>query len=335
MSLRLTIGQCLFSRLFWRSPLHATSAASKPLGNATRPSRKERAAGFLALTKPRIIELLLITTVPTMIVAAGGWPGATFWSGLWLILATVIGGALAAGSANTYNMWYDRDIDAVMSRTKKRPLVTGLISPTEALVFASALAVVSVLWLGFTVNWLAAWLALGANAMYSIGYTIFLKRNTKQNIVWGGSAGSMPVLIGWAAVTGSLSWAPVLLFGIIFFWTPPHYWPLSMKFKKDYADAGVPMLPVSEPAPLVAGHMILYTAAMIICSLVLIPVAGLGWFYSAVAVASGAWFGWICLQLWKRAKSDKKLAAMKVFHGSITYLSVLFIAMAIDPFLPF
>ena len=235
--------------------MHASHAATNRTANPNPPGWKERAGGFLALTKPRIIELLLITTVPTMIVAAQGWPGESFLHGLWLVFATVIGGALAAGSANTYNMWYDRDIDAVMSRTKKRPLVTGLITPAEALVFASILAVLSVLWLGLTVNWLAAWLALGANAMYSIGYTVFLKRHTKQNIVWGGSAGSMPVLIGWAAVTGSISWAPILLFLIIFFWTPPHYWPLSMKFKKDYADAGVPMLPVSEPAPLVAWQM--------------------------------------------------------------------------------
>lgn len=291
--------------------------------------------GFVTLTKPRIVELLLITTVPTMIVAAGGWPGQTFLGGLWLIVATVIGGGLAAGSANTYNMWYDRDIDAVMNRTKKRPLVTGLITPAESLIFASVLAVVSVLWLGLAVNWLAAALAFAANVMYSIGYTILLKRHTKQNIVWGGSAGAMPVLIGWAAVTGSLSWAPVLLFLIIFFWTPPHYWPLSMRFKSDYANASVPMLPVSEPAPLVASHMIAYAAAMVASSLVLIPVAGLGWLYSAVAVVTGAWFTYLCVQLWRRAKSNEKLAAMKVFHGSITYLSVLFIAMAIDPFLPF
>lgn len=315
--------------------MNAPSAQSVPLRNTPNASLKERAAGFLALTKPRIIELLLVTTVPTMIVAAGGWPGETFLSGLWLVTATVIGGALAAGSANTYNMWYDRDIDAVMSRTKKRPLVTGLITPTESLVFASALAVISVLWLGLTVNWIAAWLALAANAMYSIGYTIFLKRHTKQNIVWGGSAGSMPVLIGWAAVTGTLTWAPIVLFLIIFFWTPPHYWPLSLKFKKDYADAGVPMLPVSEPAPMVAWQMILYTLAMVASSLVLIPLADLGWLYSITAVASGAWFTYLSVQLWRRAKEEQKLAAMKVFHASITYLSVLFLAMAIDPFLPF
>src|SRR5699024_10330211 len=198
------------------------SVSTAPLTGSHRPqplTLRERLGGFIALTKPRIIELLLVTTVPTMILAARGWPGSGFLDGLLLVLATVIGGTLAAGSANTFNMWYDRDIDAVMSRTKKRPLVTGVVTPAGALVFAFALAAASVLWLGLLVNWLAAWLALAANAMYSVGYTILLKRHTRQNIVWGGAAGCMPVLIGWAAVTESLDWAPVLLFGIIFFWT--------------------------------------------------------------------------------------------------------------------
>ncbi len=297
---------------------------------------RERIGGFVALTKPRIIELLLVTTVPTMILAAGGWPGDGFLDGLALVAATVVGGILASGSATTFNMWYDRDIDAIMSRTRKRPLVTGVVSPTAALVFSLTLALASVLWLGLLVNWLSAWLALAANAMYSIGYTILLKRHTTQNIVWGGAAGCMPVLIGWAAVTDSIGWAPVLLFGIIFFWTPPHYWPLSMRFKKDYADAGVPMLPVSAPAPLVAWQMVAYAAAMIACSLALIPVAGLGWLYGVVAVAAGAWFGHLCIQLWRRARAEvRKLHAMRVFHGSIAYLTVLFLAILVDPFLPF
>src|SRR5690606_38692106 len=212
------------------------------------------------LTKPRIIELLLITTVPTMMVAADGWPG------LWLVLATVVGGALAAGSANAYNMWWDRDIDAVMKRTRKRPLVTGAVSPVEAVVFASVLCVASVLWLGLLVNWVAALLALAANVMYSVGYTMLLKRHTSQNIVCGGAAGGMPVLIGWAAVTGTVGWAPVLLFGVIFFWTPPHYWPLSMKFKEDYAAAKVPMLPVVAENTTVAKQIIAYAIAMIACT---------------------------------------------------------------------
>ena len=291
---------------------------------------RRRAGAFIALTKPRIIELLLITTVPTMILAADGWPGA------WLMIATVIGGTLAAGSANTYNMWWDRDIDALMNRTRKRPLVTGDVTPVQALVFASLLAVASVLWLGLLVNWFAAWLALAANVMYSVGYTMLLKRHTSQNIVWGGAAGCMPVLIGWAAVTGRLDWAPVLLFGVIFFWTPPHYWPLSMKFKKDYANAGVPMLPVVAENTTVAKQIIVYAAAMVACTLALVPIGGLGWFYAAVAVVAGAWFVTLCILLYRRAASGvRKIEAMRVFHGSITYLTILFVAVAIDPFLPF
>ena len=302
-----------------------------PVPGPERPRTLRRRVGaFVALTKPRIIELLLITTVPTMILAAGGWPGT------WLMIATVIGGTLAAGSANAFNMWWDRDIDAVMNRTKNRPLVTGEVSPVQAVVFASLLAVASVLWLGLVVNWFAAWLALAANVMYSIGYTMLLKRHTSQNIVWGGAAGCMPVLIGWAAVTGRLDWAPVLLFGVIFFWTPPHYWPLSMKFKKDYAAAGVPMLPVVATNTTVAKQIIVYAAAMVACTLGLVPVAGLGWFYAAVAVISGAWFLAICIRLYRRAASGvRKIEAMSVFHGSITYLTVVFVAVAIDPFLPF
>jgi len=291
---------------------------------------RRKVGAFVALTKPRIIELLLITTVPTMMVAADGWPG------LWLVLATVVGGALAAGSANAYNMWWDRDIDAVMKRTRKRPLVTGDVTPVQAVVFASVLAVASVLWLGLLVNWVAAWLALAANVMYSVGYTMLLKRHTSQNIVWGGAAGCMPVLIGWAAVTGGLDWTPVLLFGMIFFWTPPHYWPLSMKFKDDYAAAGVPMLPVVADNTTVARQIVLYAAAMVACSLALVPVGGLGWFYAAVAVAAGAWFMVVSIRLQRRAASGvRKIEAMSVFHGSITYLTIVFVALAIDPLLPF
>ncbi|HLS15620.1 MAG TPA: heme o synthase [Beutenbergiaceae bacterium] len=286
---------------------------------------------YIALTKPRIIELLLITTVPTMILAARGFPS---W---WLIIATLIGGAAAAASANTLNMVYDRDIDALMNRTKKRPLVTGEVTPRNALIFGLALGVFSVLWLGLAVNWVASGLAFAAIVMYAVGYTILLKRRTTQNIVWGGAAGCMPVLIGWAAVTGSLDWAPVLLFGIIFLWTPPHYWPLSMKFKSDYATAGVPMLPVVAADTRVARQMVGYAVAMVACSLALIPVAQMGWFYTIAASVIGGWFLWQCLALYRRSTtgSAKKLRAMKVFHGSITYLSLVFVAIAVDPFLPF
>ncbi|WP_281389334.1 heme o synthase [Ruania alkalisoli] len=292
---------------------------------------RDRVRAYVALTKPRVIELLLITTVPTMILAQGGFPS---W---WLIVATLVGGSTAAGSANTLNMVYDRDIDAVMNRTRNRPLVTGEITPRAGLVFGLALGAFSVVWLWLTVNWVAALLALAANLMYTVGYTMLLKRHTSQNIVWGGAAGCMPVLIGWAAVTGSLDWAPLLLFGIIFFWTPPHYWPLSMKFRQDYASAGVPMLPVVVADTRVARQMIGYCVAMVTCSLALIPVAGMGWLYSIAAVASGAWFGGACVALYRRAVTGnaRKLGAMKVFHASITYLTLVFVAISIDPFLPF
>src|SRR5690625_1526158 len=223
-----------------------------------------------------------------------------------------------------------------MHRTKRRPLVTGEITPRAAMIFGLVLGAISVLWLGFFVNWVSSLLGFIAFFFHVVVYTVILKRRTSQNIVWGGAAGCMPVLIGWAAVTGSLTWAPLVLFGIIFFWTPPHYWPLSMKFKKDYAAAGVPMLPVVAADTKVARQMIGYAAAMVACTLVLIPVAQMGWFYSVVAVAAGAWFGAACIQLYRRtaAGTPRKLGAMKVFHASIMYLTIVFVAISIDPFLP-
>jgi len=283
---------------------------------------------YIALMKLRVVELLLITTVPTMILAAGGWPG---WG---LVAATLVGGTAAAGAANAFNMIYDRDIDAIMGRTRNRPLVTGALTVREALVFASLLAVGSVLWFGLLVNWVAAFLTVGAILLYVVGYTMLLKRRTPQNIIWGGTAGCMPTLIGWSAVTGSVAWEPLILFGIVFFWTPPHYWPLSMKFRQDYARAGVPMAPVVQKDTTVAWHMIVHAAAMVVLSLLLIPVADMGWVYSLVAVGAGAAFLWSCVQLYRRARHPErgKLAAMRVFHGSITYLTVLFAAVAVDPF---
>jgi len=310
-------------------PTSASSVRVPPVASHGPIGWRRRALAFVALTKPRIIELLLITTVPTMILAADGWPGT------WLMVATVIGGTLAAGSANAYNMWWDRDIDALMTRTRKRPLVTGDVTPVQAVVFASVLALASVLWLGLLVNWVAAWLALAANVMYSVGYTMLLKRHTSQNIVWGGAAGCMPVLIGWAAVTGGLDWAALLLFGVIFFWTPPHYWPLSMKFKDDYAAANVPMLPVVADNTTVARQIIGYAVAMVACTLALVPVGGLGWLYAGVAVVAGAWFLTVCIRLYRRTVSGvRKIEAMSVFHTSISYLTVLFVAIAVDPLLP-
>ncbi|WP_239073648.1 heme o synthase [Cellulomonas denverensis] len=286
---------------------------------------------YVALTKPRVIELLLVTTLPTMILAANGLPS------LWLVLATLVGGAAAAGAANVLNCYLDRDIDQVMNRTKRRPLVTGEISPRAALIFGLALTVGSLTWLALLVNVPSALLTGGAIVIYVVGYTMILKRRTPQNIVWGGAAGCMPVLIGWSSVTGGVSWAAALLFGVIFFWTPPHYWPLSMKFRKDYAAAGVPMLPVVAAEAKVAREMIAYTVAMIACSLLLVPVAGMTWVYAVVATVLGVWFLASCIGLYRRAQdpSRGKLRAMSVFHGSITYLSLLSIAVAVDVFLPF
>ncbi|MDQ2624376.1 MAG: heme o synthase, partial [Actinomycetota bacterium] len=231
-----------------------------------------------------MIELLLVTTLPTMMLAHGGFPN------IWLVLATLLGGTLAAGSANVLNCYIDRDIDKVMHRTKRRPLVTGEVSPREALVLGFVLGAVSLVWLALTTNVFASALTAAAILIYVVGYTMILKRRTSQNIVWGGIAGCMPVFIGWAAVTGELSWAAVALFGVIFFWTPPHYWPLAMKFRKDYAAAGVPMLPVVAGDKRVAVESIVYAVAMVACSLALIPLAGMSWFYVGASVALGAWF---------------------------------------------
>lgn len=300
-------------------------------GGDHTPQRTARSVirAYVALTKPRIIELLLITTIPTMFLAAGGFPS---W---WLIVATLVGGYLAAGGANTLNMYLDRDIDAKMKRTRNRPLVTGEISPGAAMVFGIALSLGSTLWLGLLVNWMSAALALGAILLYVVFYTMILKRRTSQNIVWGGVAGCMPVLIGWSAVTGTVSWTAVLLFLVIFFWTPPHYWPLAEKFSQDYADAGVPMLPVVATRMSVAGQMIMHTFLMIAASLAIIPLGETGWVYGVSAVAVGAWFAFLVIRYAVRVHrglSGKKLGPMTVFHGSITYLTLLFVALAIDPF---
>jgi len=283
---------------------------------------------YVSLMKPRIIELLLITTVPVMFLAARGVPD------LLLVLATLVGGTLSAGSANTLNCYLDRDIDAIMRRTSKRPLVTGTISPRGAITFGIVLAVVSTLWLGLLVNWLSAWLALAALLFYVVGYTWLLKRRTAQNIVWGGIAGCMPVLIGWSAVTNTLSWSAFILFLVIFFWTPPHYWPLSMRFKEDYANADVPMLPVLEQMTVVATQIVLYSWAMVLTSLALVPVGGMGWIYTLVALASGGVFLAEAHRLLAGAKAgipEIKLKPMRLFHLSITYLTLLFVGVAIDP----
>jgi protoheme IX farnesyltransferase len=298
------------------------SPAHRPLG--------ARIKGYVALTKPRIIELLLITTIPVMFLAEQGVPD------LWLVLATCLGGYLSAGGANALNMYLDRDIDALMHRTERRPLVTGVLTPREALVFGVTLAVVSTLWFGWTVNWLSAALSLGALLFYVVVYTMLLKRRTSQNIVWGGIAGCMPVLIGWSSVKNEVSWAAVVLFLVIFFWTPPHYWPLSMKVKDDYARVGVPMLPVVAGNRAVARQIVLYSWVMVAVSLALWPLGYVGWFYPLVATVAGAWWLKEAHALQARARAGitgAKLREMRLFHWSITYVSLLFVAVAVDPFL--
>ncbi len=283
--------------------------------------------GYVALTKPRIIELLLVTTVPTMILAKGGLPG------LGPVALTLVGGTLAAGSANTLNCYLDRDIDQVMHRTSRRPLVTGQVQPRAAATFGLVLGVLAVAVLALGVNLLAAALALAAIAFYVVVYTILLKRRTSQNIVWGGAAGCMPVLIGWAAVRGSLSWEPLVLFGVIFLWTPAHYWPLSLRFKDDYAAAGVPMLPVVASPVSVATKVVGYAWAMVASSLLLVPATGAVYLVPAL-VAGGAFALEGHRRLGRARRGEAQLYPMRMFHLSITYLSVLFLAVAVDPFLP-
>ena len=289
--------------------------------------RKARA--YLALTKPRIIELLLVTTAPVMILAANGIPD------LWLFAWTIIGGALSAGSAGAFNCYIDRDIDRVMKRTSHRPLVTGELSDREALVFSWVTAIISTLFLGLLVNWLAAALSVTAIVFYVVGYTLLLKRRTSQNIIWGGLAGCFPVLIAWAAVTGSLSWTTFILFFVIFLWTPPHYWPRSMRYRSDYASVNVPMLAVVRGRVQVGLQVVLYAWATLACSLLLIPVASMGIGYTVAALLSGGWFVFESHRLYSKAIRHEEGKPMKVFSASITYLTVLFLAVGIDPLLPF
>jgi heme o synthase len=277
--------------------------------------------------KLRVVELLLVTTVPVMILAARGVPD------LVVIACTLVGGTLSAGAANAFNMVIDRDIDRVMHRTRHRPLVTGALTPRQAVVFAWVLAVLSTLILGFGTTWLAAALSVAAIAFYVVIYTLWLKRRTTQNIIWGGLAGCFPVLIGWAAVTGSLSWASWVLFAVIFLWTPPHYWPLSMRYKEDYAAVGVPMLGAVASNTKVGLQTVLYAWATLACSLLLIPVAHMGPLYTVVALAAGGWFVLETHRLYSRAVSGGEAAPMRVFHASIGSLSLLFLGVAIDPLL--
>ncbi len=284
-------------------------------------SRRERLAGYVALTKPRIIELLLVTTVPTMFVAEGGVPS------VWLMVATVVGGTLAAGGANAVNMVVDRDIDALMERTMHRPLVRGLMSSQAALVFAVSMEVVAFVWLLVTVNTLSAVLAVSATLFYVFVYTLWLKRSSTQNIVIGGAAGAVPVLVGWAAVTGELDWAPVVLFLVIFFWTPPHFWALAIKYRDDYTAAEVPMLPSVTSLGETVRMMTLYTVVLVGLTLLFSPVAGMGWVYLGSALVLGLAFG-VLVEAVRRDPGER--TAMRLFSWSITYVTLLFAAMVVD-----
>ena len=280
---------------------------------------------YVALTKPRVIELLLVTTAPTMVLAERGIPN------LWLVLAVLAAGSLSAGSANAFNMYIDRDIDLLMSRTQGRPIVSGIISPRAALVFATMIGLVSIVTLWLIANPLTALLSLGAILFYVLVYSLVLKRRTEQNIVWGGIAGCFPVLIGWSAVTGSLALEPWILFLLVFVWTPAHYWPLSLRYASDYAAADVPMLSVLRPKVAVGLQVILYAWATVVASLILIPAGEMGVVYTAVSVLIGAWFLYEAHTLYNKTVDGVEYSPMRVFHASNTYLTLLFVAVALDP----
>jgi protoheme IX farnesyltransferase len=307
----------------------AQDAAAAPLGHGlTRHPRasRSRIGAYVALTKPRIIELLLVTTLPSMVLAARGLPN---W---WVAIVTMFGGTLAAGSANALNCYIDRDIDAIMRRTGRRPLARHEVSPTGALVFGLVLGALSVAAIGTVTNWLAGGLTFAAIAFYIVVYTMLLKRRTSQNIVWGGVAGCMPVLIGWTAVTGSLAWAPFALFAVVFFWTPPHTWALATRYRDDYARAGVPMLPVVAPPRRVAIEITVYTWLTVAASLALWPLAT-GWLYGVLAGAAGLVLIAGAHRLLHRTLRGTGAQPMHFFHLSNSYLAFVFVAVALDTFL--
>jgi len=308
------------------------------------PTLRERVRAHVALTKPRIIELLLVTALPTMFLAAQGLPT---WRAT---VAVLLGGALAAGAANTFNSIYDRDIDSVMHRTTKRPAVTGRVSVRAGFLQGLLLTAASITTLSVLANPLSALLAALAIVGYAVGYTILLKRRTDQNIVWGGAAGCMPVLIAWSAVTGSLAWTPVVLFLLVFWWTPPHYWPLAIKYRDDYRAADIPMLPAVRGPKSVARHIVAYSWVMVATSIALVFVAPMGWVYTIGAALLGAAFLVQAYRLWDSVRRDCRSNAadcespetdysarslklsMQLFHGSITYLAVIFLLVGLDPF---
>ncbi|HUG08867.1 MAG TPA: heme o synthase [Acidimicrobiia bacterium] len=283
------------------------------------PGARTRVGAYVALTKPRIIELLLITTLPSMVLAAGEWPGT------WLVVATLIGGTLSAGGANALNMYYDRDIDEVMRRTRTRPLARHEVAPRHALVFGVVLGALGFAWLWALTTLLAGVIAIAALLFYVFVYTMTLKRSSVQNIVIGGAAGAAPVLVGWAAVSGTVGLPAWVLFLIVFYWTPPHFWALALRYKDDYAAAGVPMLPVVAGVEATTRRMLLYTGLMVGVSLLLVPLGGMSWIYLIAALVLGAWFLW---DTWRVVRHPEE--AMRLFTTSTVYLSALFAAVMLD-----
>ncbi len=298
------------------------STAVGPVSPTRRSGFLTTVRAYLALTKARIIEQLLVVTVPAMMLAQRSVPS------LWLVLAVLVGGAGAAASAHALNCVVDADIDAKMARTRKRPLARAAVPRSHALVFGLVLGAVSAVWLGLTANWVAAGLAVAAIAFYILVYTLLLKRRTAQNIVWGGAAGCMPVVIGWAAVTGTVQWPALVLFAIIFFWTPPHFWALAMRYRDDYAAAGIPMLPVVASPRRVSRQIVAYSWAMVVWSALLVPATS--WIYLGAAVLGGVWFLVAAHRLDAAVKRDEVVQSMRLFHLSNTYLTGLFVAVAVD-----
>ena len=297
-----------------------------PLIESAPVGVRSRVLGYLALTKPRVIELLLVTTIPAMLLASRGS------ADLVLILNTLFGGMLAAGGANTLNCVADADIDKVMKRTMRRPLARATVPRSHALIFGLALSVGSFFWLWWTTNMLSAHLAAATIAFYVLIYTLVLKRRTSQNVVWGGAAGCMPVMIGWSAVTGTVGWQAIAMFAIIFFWTPPHTWALAMKYKEDYRAAGVPMLPVVATERQVTKQVVIYTWLTVAATLALIPAAG--WLYAAVAVLSGAWFLTLAHRLHAGVGRGEAVKPLRLFLHSNNYLAAVFVALAVDSVIP-
>jgi protoheme IX farnesyltransferase len=325
----LAVGAALWGGSVWLllATRRLRPAEVRGRARSPEPGPLDTVRAYVALTKPRIIELLLVTTVPTMVLAAGGIPS------LWLMAAVVAGGTLAAGGANAINMYVDRDIDDVMRRTRHRPLPSRSVSPTAALAFGIGLSAVAFAFLALTVNLLSAVLALSATAFYVFVYTMWLKRSTPQNIVIGGAAGCVPVLVAWAAVTGEVGLPALVLFAIVFYWTPPHFWALALRYRGDYAAAKVPMLPVVRGEAETARQIVLYTIALVAVSLLLLPAAGMGWIYLVAALVLGALFVRDALRL--RADAADGRAAIRLFRYSISYLTLLFAAVAVDAILRF